>query len=181
MNFNIDIASSNTILDVKILTPSISEDSRGNIWTAFTQDEMDSLLPEGLSFKHDKFSRSKTNVLRGLHGDHKAWKLVTCVYGQIYQVVADMRESSPSFMKYDHFIIDSKNPILVLIPPGMGNGYYVFSKTAIYYYKLAYEGDYIDADQQFTVSWDDPKLGINWPSEAPILSTRDAKKENAKN
>jgi len=45
----------------------------------------------------------------------------------------------------------------------------------VYHYKLAYEGDYIDADQQFTVAWNDPRLNIDWPTDDPILSARDAR------
>ena len=60
-----------------------------------------------------------------------------------------------------------------MIPPGMGNGYYVFSPTAVYHYKLAYTGNYIDADQQFTINWNNPKLNITWPVNNPILSDRD--------
>ena len=173
MSFDLEIEASNILADVKILTPSVSEDSRGNIWTSYTSEEIDTLLPESLSFKHDKFSLSKENVLRGLHGDHKSWKLVTCVYGEIYQVVADLREDSSTFLQYQHFIIDSKKPQSILIPPGMGNGYYVISPTAVYHYKLAYMGNYIDADQQFTINWNNPKLNITWPVNNPILSDRD--------
>jgi len=181
MSFGINIEVSNTLEDVKILTPSVSEDSRGNIWTSYTSEEIDTLLPADLSFKHDKFSMSKKNVLRGLHGDHKSWKLVTCVYGQICQVVVDLREDSPSYLQSHQFIIDSSKPQSILIPPGMGNGYFVISPTALYHYKLAYNGDYIDADQQFTIKWNDPRLKITWPTDNPILSNRDKGEENVKN
>ena len=181
MSFNLEITSSNVFTDVKILTPEVFEESRGNIWTSFTHKEVDSLLPKGLSFKHDKFSWSRKNVLRGIHGDPNTWKLVTCVYGEIYMVVVDMRENSSTFSNYQHFIINSKNPRSILIPPSMGNGYCVISPAAVYHYKLAYKGDYTDADRQFTVAWNDPKLGINWPVDNPILSMRDQEKENAKN
>ena len=49
------------------------------------------------------------------------------------------------------------------------------SSSAVYHYKLAYSGDYIDADEQFTVSWNDPRLNIKWPTNDPILSERDAR------
>ncbi len=175
MSFDFNIVDSEVLSGVKIIEPSISTDLRGNIWTSFLKDELDALLPKGLSFKHDKFSESKYNVLRGIHGDHKSWKLVTSVYGEIYQVVVDCRKNSPTYMKYEKFTINSENQKLVLIPPGMGNSYYANSVNVVYHYKLAYEGDYIDADEQFTMSWDDPLIGIDWGGINPILSNRDMK------
>ena len=173
MSIDFEIEESSLIKDVWILTPSISEDSRGNIWTSFLKDEVEELLPEGLYFKHDKFSTSKNNVLRGIHGDTKSWKLVTCVHGEIQQVVVDLRKDSPTYLKWQDFMINSDNHQLVLIPPNMGNAYYVNSAEAVYHYKLAYEGDYIDADEQFSLKWDDQSIGINWLANSPILSDRD--------
>ena len=168
-----DIQESTEILGVYILSPSVSEDVRGNIWTSFLKDEVEKLLPDNLYFKHDKFSTSKHNVLRGIHGDTKSWKLVTCVYGEIQQVVVDMRQDSPTYQKWQDFIINKKNQQLILIPPNMGNAYYVNSPEAVYHYKYAYNGDYIDADEQFSVGWDDDEIGIKWLSNTPILSNRD--------
>jgi dTDP-4-dehydrorhamnose 3,5-epimerase len=168
-----DIQESTKISGVYILSPSVSEDARGNIWTSFLKDEVEKLLPDGLYFKHDKFSTSKHNVLRGIHGDTKSWKLVTCVYGEIQQVVVDMRQDSPTYQKWQDFIINKNNQQSILIPPNMGNAYYVNSPEVVYHYKYAYNGDYIDADEQFTVDWDDDKIGIRWLSNTPILSNRD--------
>ena len=55
----------------------------------------------------------------------------------------------------------------------MGNSYYVSSNVAVYHYKLAYDGDYIDSSDQFTLSWNDKDINIDWPTKAPILSSRD--------
>jgi len=72
MSFDFLIKESTVLSGVMIIEPSISSDNRGNIWTSFLKDEIDALLPKGLFFKHDKFSESKYNVLRGIHGDHKS-------------------------------------------------------------------------------------------------------------
>ncbi len=175
MSIELNIQESDKINGVYILTPSISTDLRGNIWTSFLKDEVEALLPNNLHFKHDKFSTSKFNVLRGIHGDNKSWKLITCVYGEIQQVVVDMREESPTYKQWQDFIINKNNQKLILIPPNMGNAYYVKSSEAVYHYKLAYDGDYIDAEEQFSVSWNDDSISIKWLSDNPILSNRDAK------
>ena len=173
MSIEFNIQESTIISGIYILTPSISEDSRGNIWTSFMKDEIEALLPDNIYFKHDKFSTSKYNVLRGIHGDTKSWKLVTCVCGEIQQVVVDLRKDSSTYLKWQDFIINSDNQQLILIPPNMGNAYYVTSVQAVYHYKLAYGGDYIDADEQFSVKWNEERINIKWLSSSPILSGRD--------
>ena len=107
MNIEFDIQQSTQISGIYILTPSVTEDVRGNIWTSFLKDEVEKFLPNDLYFKHDKFSTSKYNVLRGIHGDTKSWKLVTCVFGEIQQVVVDMRKGSPTYKQWQEFIINS--------------------------------------------------------------------------
>lgn len=173
MSIELDITESSKIKGVWIIKPSVAEDIRGNIWTSFLKNEVEKILPDHLTFKHDKFSLSKNNVLRGIHGDEKSWKFVTCVFGDIFQVVVDCREKSNTFKKYETFNINEKNQISVLISPGFGNAYYVKSDKAVYHYKLAYKGEYIDADEQFSYKWNEPDFGIEWPTNKPILSERD--------
>jgi len=150
-------------------------DLRGNIYTSYNGENYRRYLPEQLDFIHDKFALSKNNVLRGLHGDNKTWKLVSCVCGEIYEVVADTRRDSPTYKKWDAFELSSDKYRQVLIPPGFVNGYYVKSEHAVFHYKLAYTGKYIDADEQMTFRWDDPELNIQWPCKEPILQSRDMK------
>ena len=167
------IERSKVISDVIVIQPSIFWDLRGNIYSSFNKDFYNDILPKVLDFKHDKFAESKQNVLRGLHGDNKTWKLVSCVYGEIYQVVVDMRKDSPTYMKWDSFELKGNEYKQILIPPNFINGYYVKSDKAVFHYKLAYEGDYIDASEQMTFVWDDSRFGINWPCKKPILQERD--------
>ena len=174
MAIDFDIRPSDKIDGVYCITPSVGEDLRGNIWTSFVLDDIQPLINDGAKFKHDKFSKSKKNVLRGIHGDTKSWKLVTCVYGKMQQVVVDMRQDSPTYLQWQDFIIDSNQPQLILIPPRLGNAYYNMGDgELVYHYKLAYQGDYIDADEQFSVKWDDERIGIDWKCHTPILSGRD--------
>ena len=173
MAFDFIIEESQKIKGVYIITPSISEDLRGNIWTSFYQEDIEKLLPKGLHFKHDKFSQSRQNVLRGIHGDIKTWKYVTCVFGEIHQYVVDCRENSPTYLQWEEFIINKDQQKMILIPPCMGNAYYVKSEYAVYHYKCAYDGEYLDAGDQFTFAWNDPKINITWPTKSPILSDRD--------
>jgi len=170
---NFIIEKSKKIDGIYIFTPSIGKDERGIIYSSFYDENFKDYLPKGLSFKHDKFSSSKQNVLRGIHGDVKSWKLVTCVYGEIFQVIVDCRKDSPTYKHWEGFTINSENPQLILLPPNIGNSFFVNNELAIYHYKLAYEGEYLDVNDQFSLKWNDPSIGIDWPTKNPILSDRD--------
>ncbi len=160
--------------DVKIIEPDVFNDQRGSLYTTFLKKEYESFLPKNTEFVHDKFAFSKKNVLRGIHGDYFSWKLVTCVKGKIFQVIVDNRPESKTFFKHESIILDSSKPKSVLIPPGFGNAFLVLSSDCVYSYKLAYNGKYRDAQDQFTLKWNNPEININWPLSNPILSKRDS-------
>ncbi len=175
MAMEFDIQESARLKGVFIITPNQFSDLRGEIWSVFESRAFRGLLPRGLDFVLDKFTTSKQNVLRGIHGDHKSWKLVTCAFGEILQVVVDCREESPTFLQHEKLVISHTAPKLVLIPPRFGNAQYVRSAHSLYYYKWAYEGEYVDASEQFTYAWNDARIGIDWElgGKTPILSARD--------
>ena len=174
MNYkDAEILRSDILPDVMIIKPSVSWDERGNIYTSYNKYLYDNLLPLDLHFVHDKFAQSRKNVLWGLHGDTKTWKMISCVWGHLYAVVADMRPDSPTYKKWAHFELDHSYYTQILVPPMFVNGYYVESEYAIFHYKLAYEGEYFDVDNQFVVKWNDPELNITWPCDKPILQNRD--------
>jgi len=153
--------------EIQISQPSSFEDYRGELYTLFKQDNHD------LIFNHDKVSVSKQNVLRGLHGDSKAWKLITCLSGEIYLVVVDNRPESVNYLKWDWIILTAKNRKQVLIPPMFANGHFILSQEATFFYKWSYPGEYPDIKDQFTLKWNDSRINIHWPITNPILSERD--------
>jgi dTDP-4-dehydrorhamnose 3,5-epimerase len=154
--------------EVKILQPDSFEDYRGELYTVFNQDKHD------LVFNHDKVAVSRQHVLRGIHGDAKATKLITCLSGEIYFVVVDNRSESPNYLKWDSIILNENNKKQVLVPPGFGNGHLVLSEKATFFYKWSYEGEYPDVKDQFSLNWKDPRINVHWPiNNEPILSERD--------
>lgn len=152
---------------VQVLQPDVFTDFRGDLWTLWK--DTDSLL----RYNHDKVSTSRRHVLRGIHGDEKSWKLVTCLQGELYFVVVDPRKNSKTYSKWDNLILDDKSRKQVLLPPGVGNGFLVMSDTSVFHYKWSYPGEYPDVNDQFTIKWDDPKWNIYWPIKTPILQSRD--------
>jgi len=169
----VEISRSKNLPEVVIFKPSVFTDARGDIYTSYIKEIYDKFLPEGQTFIHDKFANSKKNVLRGLHGDTKTWKLISCVKGEIFEVVVDYRPDSPTYLMWDSWILNDKNKKNILVPPYFVNGYCVISDEAIFHYKLSYKGEYIDADKQFVVKWNDARLNIPWPCKNPILQERD--------
>ena len=152
------------ITDVQIITPNVHTDYRGDLWT----------LWQGTNeYNHDKVSTSRKNVIRGIHGDFKSTKLVTCLYGELYFVIVDNRINSSTYMQWDWVILSDKNHKQVLLPPGVGNGFCVLSNHSVFHYKWSYKGDYPDVKDQFTIKWNSLDLNINWPINNPILSKRD--------
>ena len=115
-------------------------------------------------------SFSKKNVLRGIHGDNKTWKLISCLYGEFYLVVVNNDKKSKNFKKHILIKVSDKNRLQVLVPPKHGNGHLVTSNEAIFHYKQTTE---YDRKSQFTIKWNDKTLNINWPIKKPILSKRD--------
>jgi dTDP-4-dehydrorhamnose 3,5-epimerase len=156
---------------IQSFIPDYFSDERGDLWTIWNENNS----PNNLKFNHDKVAISKKNVLRGLHGDSKSWKLITCLSGEIFLAVVDYRKDSETYLKTETFILNDKNKQIVLVPPFFLNGHYVISDSATFFYKWAYEGGYPDVNEQFSVNWFDPKLNINWPTKDPILSDRDKK------
>ena len=155
--------------EVRVFTPDVHTDYRGELWTTWNRDE----FPVDLKFNHDKVSTSRKNVIRGIHGDNKSWKLVTCLYGELYFVVVDNRKDSITYLEWDYIILNDKNRKMILVPPNFGNSFCVLSNYSIFMYKWSYTGKYPDVQDQFTLKWNDPKLNINWPTNNPILSERD--------
>lgn len=116
-------------------------------------------------------SISYKNVLRGLHGDPKTWKLICCTYGELYFVVLNYDPASQFFGKWEAFTLTPQNQLQVLVPPMHANGHLIMSDEAAFHYNQSEE--YTDGKNQFFVSWDDPRFNIYWPIENPILSARD--------
>jgi dTDP-4-dehydrorhamnose 3,5-epimerase len=159
--------------EVKIYQPDIYTDFRGDLLTLWNRDEFEPKL----DFKHNKISTSRKHVLRGMHGDNKSWKLTSCLYGEMFFVVVDARPDSPNYLKWDSIILDDRSRKLILTPPQFAIGFLVLNDQALLNYMWAYEGEYADVDEQFTIKWNDPKVNITWPIKNPLLSSRD---KNAK-
>jgi dTDP-4-dehydrorhamnose 3,5-epimerase len=154
---------------VLLIKPDIFEDFRGQYIETYNEElYQKSGIP--IKFVQDDISISSKHVLRGLHGDEKTWKLVSCLSGTFYLVVVNCDTTSSDFGKWQSFLLSETNRLQVLIPPKHGNGHLVLSESAIFHYK---QSEYYDRAGQFSYKWNDPRLNIWWPIKNPILSRRD--------
>jgi dTDP-4-dehydrorhamnose 3,5-epimerase len=88
--------------------------------------------------------------------------------------VVDLRRSSPTFGRWEGFVLSAQNKRMLWVPPGFGHGYLVLSEAADFLYKTT---DYWAPEHERCIRWDDPQLGVRWPLPgglAPTLSGKDA-------
>lgn len=156
------------MLKIKEYKSSIFKDHRGLYWTSWEKKFFK------LNFNHDKFSSSKKNTLRGLHGDPKTWKLVSCVQGKVFFVIVNYDSKSKTFLKHKTMILKQGENKQVLIPPMYLNGFLCLSNSCVFHYKLSYKGKYSDVGNQISLKWNDKRLNIKWPQKKNlIMSKRD--------
>jgi dTDP-4-dehydrorhamnose 3,5-epimerase len=156
---------------VKLITPpTISEDFRGTYVEIYNR-ELYRRAGIHVEFIQDDVSTSRQHVLRGIHGDARTWKLISCLVGTFYLMVVNNDPEHPQYRKWQGFTLSDRNRLQVLVPPKFGNGHVVMSDFAVFHYKQSTE---YDRASQFTLLWNDPALGLWWPVSSPIVSRRDA-------
>lgn len=168
------IIPSKKIHNLSIIHTDVFYDFRGEYVETFSEEKYQFKDDNGdlIRFVEDDISMSHRHVLRGLHGDAGTWKLIQCLMGEFYYVVADMRKDSPTYLNWEAFTLNEKNRMQVLVPAGCANGHLVMSERCIFSYKQSQY--YSGMQNQFTVRWNDPKLNMFWPVANPILSQRDS-------
>jgi dTDP-4-dehydrorhamnose 3,5-epimerase len=157
-------------LGLCVFTPDVFTDHRGRFIETFNLDQF-GVQGESVTFVRDAISTSSRHVLRGIHYDDCTWKLIQCLHGEIFFVVIDLRERSDTYLRWDSFTLSDENRLQVLVPPHHGNGHLVLSPSCIFHYKLS---EYYNPERERIFKWDDPRAGINWPVNDPILSHKDA-------
>jgi dTDP-4-dehydrorhamnose 3,5-epimerase len=162
------------IPEVLILEPQVFGDDRGFFFESFNARRFEQLTGVSASFVQDNHSKSAQNVLRGLHYQIRQpqGKLVRVAAGAIYDVVVDMRRSSPFFGRWVGVELSAENRRQLWVPPGFAHGFVVTSETAECLYKTT---DYWAPEFERSLLWNDPALAIDWPlSGEPMLSGKDS-------
>ena len=138
------------------IQPKIYCDSRGYFMESYNREDF---FAAGLTMKfvQDNQSKSKKNVLRGLHFQmyHPQGKLFYAQEGKVYDVVVDLRCGSRTFASYYGLILDAQKHNMLYIPEGFAHGFYVLSDEAIFTYKCT---DFYDPKGEGGLMWNDPVI-----------------------
>ncbi len=162
-----------TIAGVLLIEPKVFGDERGFFFESYNDRAFAEATGIRPKFVQDNHSRSVRNTLRGLHYQIRQpqGKLVRVVAGEIFDVVVDLRRSSPSFGKWAGHRLSAGSRNLIWIPEGLAHGFVVLSEYADFLYKTT---DYWAPEHERTLLWNDPVLAIAWPLAGdPILAVKD--------
>lgn len=124
-------------------------------------------------FVQDNLSLSRHGVLRGLHfqNPNGQGKLICVLQGEVFDVAVDVRAGSAAFGKWTGVTLSADNARQIYIPPGFAHGFCVTGDTALFAYKCT---ELYDRDSEWTIRWDDPDIGIDWPVQEPEISDKDS-------
>ena len=165
-----------SIPDVLIVEPKVFGDERGWFTESFNAQEFSQATGLDVNFVQDNHSFSRQSTLRGMHYqlEKTQGKLVRVVSGSVYDVAVDLRKSSTTYGKWIGIELTAENHKQLWIPPGFAHGFLVLSPTAEFLYKTT---DYYHPQSEVCLSWNDPKIAIQWPmgSDAyPALNAKDS-------
>jgi len=121
-------------------------------------------------FVQDDYATSAKHVLRGVHGDSKTVKLISCHYGRIYVIIANNDPTSKQYRQWQAFTLSDSNRLQIRVPAKFGTSYLTLTDLSLFHYK---QTTYYDRPGQFTIRWDDPEFKFWWPIQNPILTRRD--------
>ena len=156
---------------IKVLQNSIFHDERGFFNEIYRKDEL-SIFDIRHDFTQLNHSYSNFGVLRGLHAQSGQAKLIWVSTGEIFDVVIDLRINSKTYKKYFSIKLKSEDGLRIYIPDGFAHGFYTTSDKGANVSYLCSEP--WDSKKERGIIWNDPTLGIKWPTNNPILSERDS-------
>lgn len=160
-----------SIPGVLLVEPPVFDDERGLFMESYRQSRYAEAGIPG-PFVQDNVSRSYRGVLRGLHVQHPyaQGKLVSVLEGEVFDVAVDVRVGSPTFGRWCGECLSAQNKRQMYVPVGFAHGFLVTSATALFTYKCT---EYYRPEAELVVRWDDPTVGIRWPTRDVLLSARD--------
>jgi dTDP-4-dehydrorhamnose 3,5-epimerase len=159
--------------EVLLFEPTVHSDERGYLFEAWNRAAFEAAGIRA-NFVQDNQSRSRKNVIRGLHHQvppHPQAKLLRVVAGEIFDVAVDIRRSSPTFGKWTGAVLSAGNKRMLWIPEGFAHGLLALTDDCEIIYKIAGRWS---RECERAIRWDDPAIGIRWPlTGEAIVSERD--------
>ncbi len=150
---------------VMAFEPTRHGDSRGYFMETWRKSDFEN-IEDSYEFVQDNQSKSVQGTLRGLHYQLQfpQGKLLRVISGEVFDVAVDLRRSSDYFGKSVSVVLSAANNKQLWVPPGFAHGFYVLSATAEIVYKCT---DYYHPEDEHSLLWNDPALGIKWPQISP--------------
>ncbi|TLG80950.1 dTDP-4-dehydrorhamnose 3,5-epimerase [Vagococcus zengguangii] len=171
---NLKVTNTN-LTDVRIIEPAVFGDHRGFFTESYSEQDF---IEAGIThnFVQDNHSLSvEPGVIRGLHfqkGEAAQTKLIRVVSGAVLDVIVDIRKGSPTYGKWEGYILSEYNHRQLLVPKGFAHGFVTLTPNVNFLYKC---DNYYNAEADAGIAFDDPKLNIDWPIDISkaILSEKD--------
>jgi dTDP-4-dehydrorhamnose 3,5-epimerase len=160
------------IAGAMLFVPTPHSDSRGFFCRTFDVHVARTAGIDTDRFTQDSVSRSSQGVVRGLHmrsGDGES-KLVRCSYGAVYDVIVDLRPSSPTYGNWESFVLRGDEQVSLYVPSGCAHGFQALSEPADVSYRIDRPHDPLE---DVAIAFDDPDLAISWPLPVSEMSQRD--------
>lgn len=167
-----------TIAGAYLIEREPFQDHRGSFARTFCAREFrehglrDTMVQSNLSISFPQYT------LRGMHyqtdGAEEA-KLITCMRGHIFDVILDLRCSSPTFGQHVHVELTDANHLMVYVPEGCAHGFLTLVEHCYVFYQVSQA---YTPEKERGIRWNDPFFGIQWPVNNPILSEKDANYPN---
>lgn len=144
-----------------VITPAVHGDNRGYFMETYNENDMKE-AGINIRFVQDNQSASIKGVLRGLHRqiNYPQAKLVRVIKGSVFDVAVDMREESPTYLKWYGVELTESNKKQFLIPKGFAHGFLVLSDYAEFCYKV---DDFFHPNDECGIAYNDPTINIEWP------------------
>lgn len=156
-----------------IIEPQIFGDHRGWFYESFSRKKLPELEFEFVQDNHSYTQRK--NTIRGIHFQNQPkaqGKLVRCVRGAVKDVAVDLRRFSLTYKEWIMVELSAENKRMLYLPRGFGHGFISLTDDVEFLYKA---DDYYSPEDDRSIRWDDPELGIEWCTDDPILSEKDRK------
>lgn len=161
------------IEDVMIIEPKVFGDHRGWFTETYSKEKFKEFGID-IDFMQDNHSLSaQKGTLRGLHfqlNPKAQTKLVRCTKGKILDVAVDIRDGSPTYKKWVAVELTEENKKQLLIPKGFAHGFLTLTDDVEVQYKV---DEYYSPENDRSIRYDDPEIGVDWGIEDPILSEKD--------
>lgn len=160
------------IPEVLLIVPKVFGDPRGFFLEVYKASDFHNGGIH-LDFLQDSHSKSQKGVLRGLHyqiNPKAQGKLLRCIRGTIFDVAVDIRKNSPHYGKWVGEELSEENKKMLWVPPGFAHGFIALEDGTEVIYKTT--GEYAP-EMDRGIRWNDPDIGVEWPSIPQVLSEKD--------